>query len=473
MFPNLKHCCLALVLCVSALTTVVAQQPSLSPEDIKNLVPVGLVKNIYGISHSGEFAVVALRSGIGGFDGVLVRFPSLETVLELPNSTRAYFIEEDRFLWQSSIQTQSTRVYQLPDVVEIGRFPLNIQKLTPRRYGDGFLYLQGSNIVHQPSDFTQPARVIGAVPRDFNPVFNTFVEVPDGQHVIAAGDTRTFMYNIETGERQDVLPYPVIREVVLTDDGRRALVQSSSLYVHDFATNRPIFERYGVSGIIRRDGRYVASLQIATYVPNAGILRVHDLDTGEEIFMARDVLEGSLDFIDDRLLYMTKTSDRWQGKINIFVPETRELIQTDILSYGVQGHQSGERFVALWANYDSYTETDVIDIETGELLRTFAGTIIRPLHDPTQIIFGDLIYGLPNGSVPPLPTVTGNTRGRYVNVRTSPSSSSRAMRSVSGDVTAVARSQDSRWLFIAEVQGWVSADVIALSGDVNSLIVSK
>ncbi len=464
----------------------VAQDQSLTPEEIRAMVPIAFIDgdDYANVSPDGRFVVIKASKSPSVFDATVIDRLSGETLLTLPNTSQVVFVDNTTLLWLSSIDTQSARLYRLPEASELGRFSLGI-KPSLLSSGSGYLYIQGSSVFYQPADLNQAAVRLASGLNYSESYQGAQVEFPDGKRLLIAGQNGAIIYDLETQSQVGNLKYPLMRTAELSADGRRLSVVtnydpyssgSSTWRVFDLEQDTQLIELYarmGAHGTISPSGRYAAGAQIATY-SRRGNLRVYDLDSKTEIFRVDGVDVGPIGwggfkFIGENLVYAQPTRGQYT-KVLIYVPASNQVIETNIEIWGNFFIPINERLVLCYFEIEPALRMGLFDAQTGELVRRFPLNV-SVWENLKQLVVGNVVYGLASDEQPALPSVTGRTTVSGVNVRANPFPNSRRINGVSGAVTAIARNANSTWVYIAEAGGWVSADLIAFDGDITVLTV--
>jgi hypothetical protein len=461
---------------------VLAQDAALTSDRVEKMIPVAFLEgdHLLDVSDRGRYLAVASESRIGVSAQILDK--ETGTILALPENTRQiHFIDETSLLWISAVGTQSPRLYRLPGMIELGRFPLGTRPQALRN-GSGFVYVEGSAVYFQPLDLAEPRLRLAAGLNYTDAYLGDLEELPDGQTLLIAGQDRTVLIDLETQSTVATLDYPLLQAASFSEDGNRlsmvtnhdAFTGASSIWrVYDLEENVQLLELFGqlgAHGLISASGRYAAVSQQVTY-SGQGNLRVYELDTLEEIFRVEDVSVGGLGwsgywFAGDNLIFLRDFSER-KGFATIYSPDSDALIETDIEAMTIS-EPINEQLVPVVFAYEPVPRMGLVDAQSGELVRSFASrfTVSEILG---QIIADGVVYAVPSIEQPALPALAGQTTVSGVNVRANPFPDSVRINGVSGDVTAIARNADSTWVYVVEGAGWVSADLISFDGDIATL----
>ncbi|MEO8611066.1 MAG: hypothetical protein ABI690_24430 [Chloroflexota bacterium] len=453
--------------------SIAAQDSGLSAENAAKLVPIAVYSApIQAISPDGQYLVIGEKLPGQGYNGKLVTREG-ETLLDLGSTASATFVQGDQLLHVSLINSQSARVYQLPGLEEVGRFPLGVQPVA-RRYGTGYFYiLKEKQAFYQPADLTLDP-VFLAKDLHFPYANMVIAESPDGHTAAVANVLGIWLYDLDKGEKSGQIDYPVAAYPEFSADGKRLSAITNEFknwLAYDLDSGKSITELYSArmaAGTISASGKYGA---VTRQLTDSGIgeLTVFNLDSGEQIFQTKTAqfgynpqYGGAFGFAGDLLVYHADFNGK-TGKVAVFNPASGESKSSDV---------DTDTFIfmnglVLLYNFDTQ-QTSIFDPASASVTVSFSG---YPVVSDAGIGVQGVLFGLPDDAHPALTTVTGTTKSANINVRSYPSKNGTRVTGASGAITALARTPDNAWVYLSSHSGWVSTTLITLDGDIDSLMV--
>jgi WD40 repeat protein len=442
---------------------------------IPDLVPIALFNEpIQQISPDGHYAITGDLKGAGAvYNGTVWDVETGKPIGDLKGTlylTR--FVDADHLLHISNLNTQAPRLYHLPDMQEVGRFPVNLQPL-PAEHGPGYFYvLNQKSLYWLSSDLS--AKPVLLSNQLFNP-YNIYAESPDGHTVVVGTEHGIILFDLQKGEKVGQLDYPLANQLHFSADGKRLSAvtnQGKNWLAYDLAAQKPLAELYApgmANGTISESGRYGAAIQLVT-TSGQGVLHIYDFNAADKPEIARIDKAGfnTLFFVNDILVYLSNYSRT--GKLTFYNPATQTAQETEWKVYGVGPLPGG--LVSAYTSYEP-VQVSVIDPATGKLVREFKKAV-NFFAGNRYAASGNVLYGMPTSAHPALPMLTGTVNGKNkLNVRVHPTQTSLRINGADGKVTALARTEDSKWIYLEGQGGWVPTNLVQLDGDVQTLTISS
>lgn len=458
--------------------------PPLTAAQIAEFVPVDFYLQPDYAASNGELAVIRRNASAANndYDGIVIEIASGAERLNLGRTRTVEFVGDDQLLWIGAYDTQSARVYQVPDLTEVGRFPLGIFPV-PRLYGEGYLYTTNNAAFYQPADL-QVEPVLIAANLNYSPAYSGAIsEFADGSRVAVAGQNGIVIVDIETGEIQQRLDYPLGVQMRILEDGTRlsAITNfdaysggASSWLVYDLVEDRALIEVYGGGGshgVLSADGRFAAG---SIRVNNAGVgrLDIYDVATGESLLTVDDAAHGFFGtpyyaFWGDSLVFLREWNGS-SGLISVFDAAANQLYDTEYQAIYAP-LRLNEALVQVWLSNDNQLNRfGVFEVETQTMVQEYPAFVVEQAAEQT-LIGGGLVYGLPTEDRPALLILNGRVSG--VNVRAEPSPNGAWLGSAADRVAAVGRNEANTWVYLSSHAGWVSVDVVRWDDDTADLAV--
>lgn len=474
----LRRCQIVLLILITTfsvgITLAQDSPPELTAENASQLTPINVfAAPIQAISPDGKYYVIGENLPGQGFKGKLVT-PDGKMLFDFGSTLFVKFLPDNQILHVSTITTQSARVYQLSDMTEVGRFPQGVVPLA-RRYGSGYFYiLKQKQVFYQPPDLKAKPIFI-AKDLHFPYVEMIIAENPDGHTAVIASNLTITVFDLDKGEIVSQIAYPTASNLHFSADGKRLSMITNDLknwVAYDMQTGKSIVEMYAArqaGGIISSDGKYGA---VTRLLSDSGIaeLTVFDLADGKQIFQTKTaqfsfdpVTGGSFAFDGDLFVYR----DEFDGK--------KGVITVLDLTSGESHPTEMDADIIIPTNnllllYTFFPQrTHIFDAKAGKVAISFVGF---PVFGAGQMGIQGMLFGIPDDSHPALSTINGKVKSGSINVRSNPSQNAPRISVAKGDVTALARTPDNKWIYLSSHSGWVSTDLVTLDGDIETLMAS-
>ncbi len=452
---------------------VIAQETSFSAEDAAELVPIAVfAEPVQVISPDGQYLIVGERVPGQGYNGKVITRDG-ETLFDLGATMSAVFVQDNQLLHISLISSQSARVYHLPDMEEVGRFPLGVQP-TARRYGPGYFYVLGEKqAFYQSADLSVDPLFLS---KDLHfPYANMIIaESPDGHTAAVANQLGIWLYDLDKGEKVGQVDYPVAAYPEFSADGKRMSAITNEFknwLAYDLESGEAITELYSSrmsAGTISASGKYGV---VTRQLTDSGIaeLTVFDLDNGEQLFQTKTAQfgysphnGGAFGFVDDLLVYRADF-DGNTGKVAVYNPVTGD---NSIMDVGTDIFLFVNGMVLLYI-FDSQ-QTSILDPIKAQVTANFSG---YPVFSAGGVGLQSVLFGIADDDHPAMATVSGTTNSDNINVRSYPSTNGVRVTGASGAITALARTPDNTWVYLSSHSGWVSMELVTLNDNIETLMV--
>lgn len=449
--------------------------------NISDVVPVGFrPPGLNDLNENGRYALLMEDTTMFSYTASVIDQETGAVLMEAtPNTSyQTRFLSGDRLALFRVVDTAAPRIYQLPDMTELYRLPLTLNPMW-REGGDGYFYKVGTTAYWQPGNFSTVAisisqNMVGEY------LYGKIAESPDGRTVAVANEYAIELFDLEAREQVGQIGYPLGSDITFSTDGTRlsALTNEGKNWLaYDLGEERVLGELYApmmAGGTISPSGRYGVGLQQVTY-SNIGTMRVYHLDSGEELTRVDTIGFTTVQFIDETLTFV-RDYDGESGEVTFYDPAADRLLETELTTSPTAGapvrRLTSDMLVVTTPALlpgDLGALSNVITLNSGEILRQFPGYVYASADD--ELTMSRLIYAVPTTERPALVRLSGRTRSNGINVRAMPSVNAERVTGAAGEVSIVARSTDGLWLYLDSHIGWVSADLIAVEGEIETLAV--